>query len=156
ARKKALLPTTLRETSQWLYVENIEEVAPEPVACITVSSEDRTYLVGRGMVPTSNTQLLAYSAFQYALEGRPVIVIDPKKGSDLSPAFGGGLHHLLPGLVRRLLRWARWVRRHRGVRSAALLEDAGRRDQHCRVGASRCERVAAGSGRTSSPICRRR
>jgi len=88
ARKKALLPTTLRETSQWLYVENIEKVAPEPVACITVSSEDRTYLVGRGMVPTSNTQLLAYSAFQYALEGRPVIVIDPKKGSDLSPAFG--------------------------------------------------------------------
>src|SRR5699024_1621256 len=87
-RKKALLPTTLRETSQWLYVESIEKVASEPAACITVESDDRTYLVGRGMVPTSNTQFLAYSAFQYALEGRPVIVIDPKKGSDLSEAFG--------------------------------------------------------------------
>ncbi|MDN5892780.1 MAG: ATP-binding protein [Nocardioides sp.] len=87
-RKKALLPTRLRETSQWLYVESIEQVAPEPAACITVDSEDRTYLVGRGMVPTSNTQYLAYSAFQYSLEGRPVIVIDPKKGSDLSAAFG--------------------------------------------------------------------
>src|SRR5699024_5080290 len=87
-RKQSLLPMKLRETSQWLYVERIEKVTPERAACITVDSEDRTYLVGRGMVPTSNTQYLAYSAFQYSLEGRPVIVIDPKKGSDLSPAFG--------------------------------------------------------------------
>ncbi|APX31750.1 hypothetical protein BH708_02355 [Brachybacterium sp. P6-10-X1] len=84
----ARLPDQVPETSQWLYVASIEKVAAEPAACVTVDSTDRTYLVGRGMVPTSNTQFLAYSAFQYALEGRPVIVIDPKKGSDLSAAFG--------------------------------------------------------------------
>lgn len=86
-RKLEKLPTELRETSQWLYIESIEPVASEPGACITVDSEDRTYLVGRGLVPTSNTQLMAFSAYQYAQEGRPVIVIDPKPGSDLRESF---------------------------------------------------------------------
>src|SRR5699024_12846426 len=63
------------------------DLASKPGACITVDSEDRTYLVGRGLVPTSNTQLMAFSAYQYAQEGRPVIVIDPKPGSDLRESF---------------------------------------------------------------------
>src|SRR5699024_7786000 len=79
---------TRRARPPTLSLHDALPTSPEPAACITVDSEDRTYLVGRGMVPTSNTQFLAYSAFQYALEGRPVIVIDPKKGSDLSAAFG--------------------------------------------------------------------
>lgn len=87
ARKLEKLLTELRETSQWLYIESIEPVASEPGACITVDSEDRTYLVGKGLVPTSNTQLMAFSAHQYAMEGRPVVVIDPKPGSDLRDSF---------------------------------------------------------------------
>src|SRR5699024_1860110 len=54
-----------------------------------------------------------------------------------------GLHHLLAGLVRRLLRRARRVRWHRGMRPAAVLEDPGGWDQHRRVSAARRERVAA-------------
>lgn len=87
ARKRERMLTELRETSQWLYIESIEPVASEPAACITVDSEDRTYLVGRGLVPTSNTQLMAFAGHQYSLEGRPVIVIDPKPGSDLRESF---------------------------------------------------------------------
>lgn len=81
------LSTESRDASQWLYIESIEPVASEPAACITVDSEDRTYLVGKGLVPTSNTQLMAFSAYQYAMEGRPVVVIDPKPGSDLRDSF---------------------------------------------------------------------
>ncbi|ATG52082.1 hypothetical protein CFK38_11530 [Brachybacterium vulturis] len=62
----------------------------EALMSATKSSDQDIYPIGAivGSSGAGKTQHLAYSAFQYALEGRPVIVIDPKKGSDLSPAFG--------------------------------------------------------------------
>src|SRR5699024_5662278 len=62
----------------------------EALMSATKSSDQDIYPIGAvvGSSGAGKTQYLAYSAFQYSLEGRPVIIIDPKKGSDLSPAFG--------------------------------------------------------------------
>ena len=91
----------------------------------TKSSDQDIYPIGAvvGSSGSGKTQILAYSAFQYSLEGRPVIVIDPKKGSDFSAAFGDACINLLTRLLCRLLRRARRIRWHRGVRPAAFLED---------------------------------
>lgn len=48
------------EPAAWLYVTAVEPVTPEddayePARCITVDSPDRTYLVGDGYLPTSNS-----------------------------------------------------------------------------------------------------
>lgn len=82
------LPAPGTDLEPWLHIESIEKIGGGHSACISVASPDRTFLAG-GMVPTSNTQLMAFSGFQFALEGRPVIIVDPKKGSDLSIAFKG-------------------------------------------------------------------
>ena len=97
ARKVDRLPTQVRETQQWLYVTGIEPVLPsdadyEPGRCITVDSADRTYLIGDGYVPTSNTVLALSLAAQWARQGVPVVFVDPKTGSDHGPvvrAVGG-------------------------------------------------------------------
>ncbi|SMY03560.1 hypothetical protein [Brevibacterium antiquum] len=62
----------------------------EALMSATKSSDQDIYPIGAvvGSSGSGKTQSLAYSAYQYSLEGRPVIVIDPKKGSDLSAAFG--------------------------------------------------------------------
>ena len=58
-RKLARLPVSTRETSGWNYVVGIEPIAPAPVRCISVNSDDHTYLVGDGYLVTSNSTLLA-------------------------------------------------------------------------------------------------
>ena len=62
-RKSARIKSELRETANWVYITDIEPVSaadPEygPVRCITVDSEDHTYLCGSGYIPTSNTTTL--------------------------------------------------------------------------------------------------
>lgn len=81
ARKKAHLPSRLRETHQWLYVESIEPVAPQPMRCISVDSPDATYLVD-GFVPTHNTVVGLNLADQFKDLGNPVVFIDPKNHTD--------------------------------------------------------------------------
>lgn len=76
-RKRALLPTALRETQQWLYVTAIEPVDPVPMRCITVDSADSTYLI-EGMVPTHNTLVGLDLADQWQSAGSPNVFIDPK------------------------------------------------------------------------------
>ena len=92
-RKRALLPTELRETSKWLYVKGIRPIADCPHRCLSIASPDRTYLIG-GYVPTHNTRLGLHVAAQW---GRlpdpehpgmqiPVVFWDPKpKSSDFEP-----------------------------------------------------------------------
>jgi hypothetical protein len=82
-RKADRLPETVRDSDQWLYIDSIEKVAPEPARCLTVEDPDATYLTG-GFIPTSNTQLLLWLSYQVAQMNRPQVIIDPKVGSDLS------------------------------------------------------------------------
>ncbi|WP_263310058.1 ATP-binding protein [Brachybacterium atlanticum] len=62
----------------------------EALMSATASSDTDTYPVGCvvGSSGAGKSQFMAYTAYQYALEGRPVIVIDPKKDSDFSESFG--------------------------------------------------------------------
>lgn len=80
-RKLALVPTELRETQQWLYVQSIEPVEPTPMRCITVDSPDSTYLI-EGMIPTHNTLVGLDLADQYQEMGVPTVFIDPKNHVD--------------------------------------------------------------------------
>lgn len=84
-RKAERLPTAVRETQEWLYVTDITPAPSEPGRCITVNSPDHTYLI-EGFVPTHNTMALLNLADQFARMGTPVVVVDPKVGSDHGPA----------------------------------------------------------------------
>lgn len=91
-RKRMLLPKTLRETQQWMYIKDIRKVEDVPCRCITVESPDHTYLVN-DYVPTHNT-MAAFSLFLQwskidARDGKgktPCIYINPKAGNDLEDA----------------------------------------------------------------------
>src|SRR5699024_6510232 len=83
-RKAHRLPQTVRGTQQWLYIESIEPAEPEPMRCITVGSPDNTYLIA-GYVPTHNTMMMQWEAFQADKLGYPQVIIDPKRDSDLQP-----------------------------------------------------------------------
>jgi type II secretory ATPase GspE/PulE/Tfp pilus assembly ATPase PilB-like protein len=63
-RKRARQATRLSEgpseISKWLYITDVQPVGDgddgyEPARCITVDSDDRTYLIGDGYLVTSNT-----------------------------------------------------------------------------------------------------
>lgn len=82
-RKARRLPDEVRETNQWLYVTDVTPVLPgdadyEAARCITVDSDDHTYLCGDGYVVTSNTMVLLHLADQFAAMKTPVIIVDPK------------------------------------------------------------------------------
>jgi len=93
-RKRECLPETIRDSAEWLYIESIEPIEPEPARCITVAHPDATYLCG-DFVPTSNTMVALHLADQFVDLGCPVIFIDPKMGSDHSRAvMGTGKGHV--------------------------------------------------------------
>ena len=77
-RKAERLPDQVRDTHRWLYITNIQEVAPEPARCISVGSEDRTYLCGEGFVPTSNTSTTHALLAHITQYGWPVWIADGK------------------------------------------------------------------------------
>lgn len=88
ARKRALLPTQVRRTQEWLYITSIDPVLPgdpdyEPARCISVDSPDHTYLLA-GFVPTHNSVLMSWLGDQFARipnargERTPVVIFDPK------------------------------------------------------------------------------
>lgn len=62
----------------------------EALMSATASSDSDVYPIFCcvGSSGAGKSQFMAFSAYQYALEGRPVIVIDPKKDSDFSESFG--------------------------------------------------------------------
>ena len=96
-RKAERLPSQERITSQWIYVTGIEKIPDEPARCITVGSPDHTYLTGRGYMPTHNTMAMLWLASQWARQNVPVVICDPKTGSDHGPvvrAVGGQVHSL--------------------------------------------------------------
>ena len=91
-RKAALIPATLRQTQQWLYVKDIRKISDAPHRCLTVGSPDHSFLVA-DYVPTHNT-MAAFSLFLQwskidARDGKgktPCIYINPKAGDDLEDA----------------------------------------------------------------------
>ena len=91
-RKAALIPTTLRQTQQWLYVKDIRKISNAPHRCLTVGSPDHSFLIA-DYVPTHNT-MAAFSLFLQwskidARDGKgktPCIYINPKAGNDLEDA----------------------------------------------------------------------
>ena len=84
-RKRERVLAVVGKTQDQLYVESIVKIPAEPGRCIQVDSPDSTYLAA-GFVPTHNTVMMLWLADQFARMGRPVIIVDPKTGSDLSPA----------------------------------------------------------------------
>lgn len=66
-------------------IVKVERIDPEPVKCITVDSEDGTFLA-EGFITTHNTQVGLWLVNQWARLGNPVIFVDPKPGSDHSAA----------------------------------------------------------------------
>ncbi len=88
ARKAALVPSGARRPTQSrLYIQDIRPVAPVPARCVQVDSPDSSYLCA-GFVPTHNTFLMQWLAYQGALQGRTVIYINPKPKDDLSGLAG--------------------------------------------------------------------
>lgn len=86
-RKAARLPVSVRESEKWIYIDSIEPVPSEPSRCLSVDDPDSVYLMGRGFLPTSNTQALLWWAWQGAQMGQPQIILDPKPGSDHTEAL---------------------------------------------------------------------
>jgi hypothetical protein len=82
-RKARRIPTTVRDTQNWLYITDVVATEPAPARCIQVDSSDSTYLAG-GWIPTHNTVLLLDLADQFARIKTdtglrsPVVIIDPK------------------------------------------------------------------------------
>ncbi len=61
--KLARLPTKIRKTHQWRYIDRVVPVASsEPMRCITVDSPDSLYLCGKSLVVTHNTLSLLAAA----------------------------------------------------------------------------------------------
>lgn len=73
------LATTEEHPEEVLYIRDggITPVDPVPMRCITVDSPDSTYLI-EGNIPTHNTMLLQWEAYQTAMLGYDQIVVDPK------------------------------------------------------------------------------
>ena len=90
-RKLARLPESVRQAQKWLYIKDIVPVASEPGRCITVDSQDHTYLV-EGFVPTHNTFLIQHLCYQFALNNIPVYFVNPKGSDSLQDyaSFCGG------------------------------------------------------------------
>lgn len=57
--KRALQRLATRRTTRFRYVKACEPIDPVPMRCLAVDSPSRLYLVGRSMIPTHNSDLLA-------------------------------------------------------------------------------------------------
>jgi len=130
-RKLARLPEKVRETQQWIYIDDIVPVPTQPARCITVDSPDHTYLV-KGFIPTHNTVTMLYLADQFARtknargERTPVVIVDPKTGSthDSAVMASGGHVQSLDELTKSdgvfdPIRFA--IRKEVGVEMAATM-----------------------------------
>lgn len=73
----------------WVVITGFKQIESTPVRCLSVDDEDATYLVGEGLLPTSNTQALLWWAYQGAQMGQPQVILDPKPGSDHTDAIKG-------------------------------------------------------------------
>lgn len=91
-RKLANQSLSAHPRAQWNPIVSIESVETEPVRCISVDSEDSTYLVEGGIV-THNTQQMLQMAAQICYQGHSLFYLNPKKDSTLQPFFDllGGL-----------------------------------------------------------------
>lgn len=81
---------------EWVSLVSILPISSRPGRCIQVDSPDATYLAG-DFIPTHNTMLLQWLSHQFALLGRPTVIIDPKTDSDLAPTVelsGGHVYSL--------------------------------------------------------------
>jgi len=67
--------------SAFLRITKAERVAPIPMKCIQVDSEDHLYLAGKGFVPTHNSFLLNNMATQMWLQGTQY------KGSEINRGY---------------------------------------------------------------------
>jgi hypothetical protein len=65
SRKSERIKTTLRGESRSRYIVEVRQIPSEPTKCIAVNSPDHTFLVGKEMVPTHNTDALLMAALQF-------------------------------------------------------------------------------------------
>jgi len=57
--------TTERKTQQWHYIKDIQEIESVPTQCISVNSENHTFVAGDGLIQTHNSVALLMAALQY-------------------------------------------------------------------------------------------
>ncbi len=67
--------------NQWHYIKYIREVESVPVRCITVDSPDSLFLVGKSLIPTSNTTLMTIYGLWVALfeEDQRILIVANKE-----------------------------------------------------------------------------
>ncbi len=68
----------VRSTQHLRYIVDVRPVDSVPVRCIQVDSPSHLYLASRSCIPTHNTTVADLLAYQLALRGAWVDVIDPK------------------------------------------------------------------------------
>ena len=85
-RKRERVKPSVRKTQDWLYITDIRPAGWQPGKCITVDSEDHTFLAGQ-FVPTHNTTMSLLLAQRAAVHGdMKVIVVDGNRGQgDVRP-----------------------------------------------------------------------
>lgn len=79
-RKLAKVPTVLRQTQQWNYVEAITVSDPEPMRCIKVDHPEHLFLV-EGFIPTHNSVVLQSVIYGALIRGWDMFIADPTKGA---------------------------------------------------------------------------
>ena len=93
-----------RRTGNFRYITNVREILTFPTRCIAVDSPSRTYLAGRAMIPTHNTDLLV----GVPLTQHQVSIIFRRQEPQLE-----GIQQRLTNIVARRGRWngkwKRWV-----------------------------------------------
>lgn len=76
----ARVPDWQSSREKWRHVVSVREVPSVPTRCVSVDSPSRTYLAGRGMIPTHNTTWLIQVGVVVAkITGRPTYLISAEQ-----------------------------------------------------------------------------
>ncbi len=83
-RKRAQLPTEVRDTQNWLYVTNIEVSESARMRCVKVDHPEHLYLI-EGFIPTHNSVAVQSVVYQALVKGFRLAVINASaKATDYS------------------------------------------------------------------------
>ena len=76
----------LSTDNDYITIDNISPIESEPVRCLSVDNDTKTYLID-GMIPTSNTVQMLSMIAQTVYQGKKAVFLNPKPNSSLKPFF---------------------------------------------------------------------
>lgn len=76
----------LSTEDNYIYIDDVTPIESEPVKCLSVDNDTKTYLID-GMIPTSNTVQMLSMVAQTVYQGKKAVFLNPKPGSTLKPFF---------------------------------------------------------------------